>query len=203
MLYLIGAGGHAAVIEDMLTKNKFFVNGVFYDGNIKNLTNSSKVGNFCDLSNYISDNKFILAFGDIKNRIRIVDNLGDDVIWQKVIDPTAIISSDVIIGEGTVVMPGAIINAGAKIGKHVIINSGVVIEHGCIIEDHVHVAPGSVICGNTKVGMGSFIGAGTVVINAIKIGKMAVVGAGSVIINNIEDDAKVVGVPAKKIVKKK
>ena len=203
MIYLIGAGGHAAVIEDMAKKNNYSLAGVFYDGDINNLTKLEKIGNFVDLENFVDKGSFVLAFGDIENRIMIANRLGKDAKWQTIVDPTAIIAGDVLIGEGTVVMPGAIINAGARIGSHVIINSGAVVEHGCVINDHVHVAPGSVICGNCVIGKGSFIGARTVVINAINIGENVVIGAGSAVINDLESDLRVVGVPAKKTLKKK
>lgn len=52
-----------------------------------------------------------------------------------ILDPSAIISSDVQIGEGTFVGKNAIINAGVKIGKMAIINTQSLVEHECIVSD--------------------------------------------------------------------
>ncbi len=203
MNYLIGAGGHATVIKNIASKNNFHLDGVFYDGDGQNLTMLKKVGNMQDIKNYIFNNQFIIAFGDIANRVKLIKNLEkENIQWFTLIDPSAIIGNDVEIGKNTVIMPGAIINAGAKIGNHVIINSGAIIEHGCIIEDYVHISPGSTICGNSVIKEGSWVGANSVVINAIEIGRNVTIGAGSVVINNIESNQKVVGNPAKILVKK-
>lgn len=198
MNYLIGAGGHASVIEDIAGKNNFPLDGVFYDGNVKNLTQLEQLGSIQDIKEYIDGNHLMIAFGDINSRIKLAKFLKEhNAKWFTLVDPTASVSSEVTIGEGTVIMPNAVVNAGAKIGNHVIINSGSVIEHGCVIEDYVHVSPGSTICGNAIIRSGSWIGAGSVVIGAIEIGENCVVGAGSVVIRNIDSNTKVAGNPAK------
>ena len=43
--------------------------------------------------------------------------------------PSAIISEEVEIKEGTVVMQGAIIQSGVHIGRHCIINTGASVDH--------------------------------------------------------------------------
>lgn len=203
MNYLIGAGGHASVIEDIAKKNSLKLDGVFYDGNLKNLTNLKKIDEIKNLSKYANGNSFIVAFGDIKSRIELVEKLRlYDINWLTIIDPSAIISSNVEIGVGTVIMPGAIVNASSKIGNHVIINSGSIIEHGCTINDYVHISPGSTICGNSKISFGAWIGAHACLINAIEIGSNSIVGAGSVVIKNVDADTIVAGNPAKLLNKK-
>ena len=39
------------------------------------------------------------------------------------IDPSAIIAKDVLIGDGSVIMPNASINSGAQIGEGAIVNT--------------------------------------------------------------------------------
>ena len=46
-----------------------------------------------------------------------------------VLHRSAIIGTDVIIGEGCQILPGAIINTGASLGCNVIVNTGAIIEH--------------------------------------------------------------------------
>lgn len=79
------------------------------------------------------------------------------------IHPSAIVFSDVVIGEGTVIMAGVIVQPGARIGKHVILNTGATIDHGCVIEDFAHIAPGVNLCGDVKVGEGSLVGVGVAI----------------------------------------
>ena len=45
--------------------------------------------------------------------------------------PMAVINTDVVIGDGTVVMDGVVINPGAKIGDCSIINTNATVEHDC------------------------------------------------------------------------
>lgn len=196
--YLIGAGGHATVIEQIAKKSKLELNGVFTDIGAKNITNLKFVDDINNIINY-QDSEFMLAFGNVEIRQKLEKYLSsNNVKWFSLIDRNAMVYDNVRIGVGTVIMPGAIINSGAQIGNHVIINSGVIVEHGCKIGNHVHMSPGSVICGNSIIGDGTWIGAGTTIIDGIKIGNNVIVGAGSVVIRDIDSNTIEFGVPAHK-----
>lgn len=198
--YLIGAGGHATVIESISNKGgNVKLDGVFCDNKEDNLTHLEWIGSFDEIYNNIDGNEFMIAFGDINERIKLIEKLNNyNIKWMlSMIDKTAIVAPGVKIGEGTVVMPGAIINAGAKIGKHVIVNSGAIIEHGCVINDYCHISPSATICGNTVVGKGSWLGANSTVINALTIGEGVIVGAGTVVLKNIDDNLTIVGAPSR------
>lgn len=201
--YLIGAGGHASVILDIATKNHIKIDGVFVDKTQKDITGLPVIGEFKDILKYSGeDTEFMLAFGNIKIREKLEKELTDNgVKWFSLIDKDAVICSNVKVGEGTVIMPGAIVNSQASIGKHVIINSGSIVEHGCIISDHVHMSPRATICGNSKIGKGTWLCAGSIVIDDIFVGDDVIVGAGAVVIRNIKDKDKVVGIPAKTLIK--
>ncbi len=64
----------------------------------------------------------IIAIGDKKLRKLFFERVSK-TSWQYIIYLSAIISKDVVIGEGSVIMAGAIIQTGTKIGKHSIINT--------------------------------------------------------------------------------
>lgn len=198
MKFLIGAGGHATSIIDVVKSNGEIIDGVFSDYDNDNITGLNKIGKNQDIIKYSLNNEFMLAFGNVDARIKTVESLENKGLnYFSSVHSSCIIGSNVSIGIGTVIMPGVIVNSGAKIGNHVIVNSGAIIEHGCIIEDHAHISPGCTICGNSTVGYGCWIGAGTTIINGVKLGKKVVAGAGSVIINDLDDGSVVVGVPAK------
>lgn len=115
------------------------------------------------------------------------------------VHPAAIVSPDVEIGKGTIIMAGAIIQPGSKIGDHVIVNSGVVIEHDCTLHDYTHVAPNATLAGSCTLGEGAFLGINACVIEGKTIGAWSVVGAGACVISDIPENSTAVGLPAKVI----
>lgn len=191
---LYGASGHSKVIIDILKCNSTTIVSVI-DDNPKTATILGlpvvKNENL-DFSNIQS---MIISIGNNKVRQRISGKLKMNYI--NAIHPTAILSNEITLGKGTVIMAGAIINPDAVIGNHCIINTGAVIEHDCNIADFVHVSPSVSLAGNVQIGEGSHIGIGATVIQGIKIGKWATIGAGAVIIKDIPDYAVVVGNPGK------
>ncbi len=195
-MYLLGASGHAKVILDCLRDTGITVGGLF-DRNpaVKSLKGYAVLGDY-DAAH--QEEPLIISIGDNKIRAKIVTQLGDK-LFGKAIHPSALISEDVEIGEGTVVLHGAVIQSSSKIGKHVIVNTSSVIDHDCVVGDFVHIAPKTALCGLVSVGEGTLIGVGTVVIPGIKIGKWCIVGAGSVVLKDIPDYAVVVGNPARVI----
>ena len=138
---------------------------------------------------------FVIAIGDNKTRAELSHKI--KAAFKTLVHPSAVISKESSIGEGTVVYAGVVIQPNTTIGKHVIVNTSASIDHDNYIADFVHVAPKVALTGHVEVGEGSFIGAGAVVIPKIKIGKWCTIGAGSVVIKDVPDNAVVVGNPAK------
>ncbi|MCX7904020.1 MAG: acetyltransferase [Caloramator sp.] len=204
---IIGAGGHARVVLDILLamKNKEDINILGFiddnkEGEILGFKILGKVDDLMDLKNKYPNLKAVPAIGDNKIRRFIVSKLnsfGIDLFTA--VHPSAVIGGNVEIGKGTVVMPLVVINNSAKVGIAAIINSSAVVEHDNIIGDFAHISPGAHLAGTVEVGALSHIGTGANVIPGIKIGKNVTVGAGSVVIKDIEDNAVAVGVPAKVI----
>lgn len=185
-MYLYGASGHAKVIIDILRANHEPVEALFDDnGKIHSLLNypvlpSSEV---CG--------PLIISIGNNGIRKKIAETLKID--FGKTFHPSAIISEESGIEEGSVVMQGAIIQSGVRIGKHCIINTGASVDHECIINDYVHISPHCTLCGNVQIGEGTWIGAGTTIIPGVKVGKWSVIGAGSVVTKDIPDNVLAVG----------
>ena len=115
----------------------------------------------------------------------------------KAIHPSAIIGSDVTVGEGSLVAAGAVINASTKIGKCGIINTCASVDHDCVISDGVHIGPGCRVAGDVTVGKYAWLGIGATVIDKRSIGQGSVVGAGAVVIGDVPDAVVVTGVPAR------
>lgn len=196
---IIGAGGHAKVIADIVRSNNDVVAGFLDDSftEEKEFYGSRIIGKSSDYINYSDDCSFIIAIGNNGVRERISGSF--KCAWYTAIHSSAVVSSSAVIGEGTCVMANAVINADARIGAHVIINTASVVEHDCVIGDYSHIAPKSVVCGVTTVGKNVWLGAGSTVMHVLNICDNVMLGAGGVVVQNINEAGTYVGVPAKKI----
>jgi carbamoyl-phosphate synthase large subunit len=85
------------------------------------------------------------------------------------------------------------------IGDGVVLNTSCIIEYECVIYDFVYISPNVALVGNIRAGKLTHVGIDSSVIQGIKIGKNNIIGAGAVVINDIEDNKKMVGVPAREI----
>ena len=203
---IIGAGGHAKVIADIIEKSGDIVYG-FLDDNLEKGTEIANnkqwqvIGNLEEISSLAksnSDLEFIIAIGNNEIRKKIA-NQTPYIKYYTAVHPNTSIGIDVSIGEGTVIMANACINVSAKIGKHCIINTGAIVEHDNQIGDYVHISPNVILCGTVKVGEMSHIGAGSVVKNNINIINNCVIGAGTVVVKDINEKGTYIGTPARKL----
>ena len=203
---IIGAGGHAKVVADIIEKSGDRVYG-FLDDNIETgtyLENKENWKVIGDLNSRFSlpithkDLEFIIAIGNNETRKKIVEN-NNEIKYYTAIHPKANIGTNVTIGEGTVIMANACINPFAKIGKHCIINTGAVVEHDNLIEDYVHISPNATLCGTVKIGQNTHIGAGATIINNISITNDCIIGAASLVTKDIKENGTYIGAPVKKI----
>lgn len=185
-LYIYGNGGHAKVVADIARANSYD-NLIFLDDNSDMKFNLN-----------LPKHPIIIAIGNalIRQKLQnLVLSSGFELIT--LIHPTAVIGSDVTIGNGSVVMPGAIINAKSTIGNGVIINSGAIIEHECTIGDFAHICPGVAIAGGSLVGERSWIGIGSSIIQNITIKPDITIGAGSVVVKDILEGSLAYGNPCR------
>lgn len=189
-MYLFGASGHGKVIKEIIEATGDKVDA-FVDDNLMldELAGTKVLHGETELS------PMIVSIGVNAIRKKIVEKLLCE--FGIAIHPSAVISPSAKIGEGTVVMPGAIINADVVIGRHCIINTGASVDHECVIGDYCHIAPHATLCGQVHIGEGTLMGVGACAIPCVKIGSWCTIGAGATVINNIENNMKVVGVPAK------
>lgn len=201
---IIGAGGHAKVIADIVKSSGdnlvgFLDDNMDIQGNVifedKIVLGTTKEE---DIEKY-KDNYFIIGIGS--NRVRkLISEKYPNLKYYTAIHPNAIIGSNVEIGEGTVLMAGTVINIGTKIGKHCIVNTCSSLDHDNLIEDFVHISPGAHLAGTVKVMKCTWICTGVTVINNITIEKNNIIGAGAVVVKNIEDcNITYIGIPAHNI----
>lgn len=198
-LMIIGTGGHASVITDIIKAlNDYTIKG-YLDDAYNRYTQSDDL--IYDGIEHIERYKgcyFVIAIGDNQQRAAVYHRLGlDDKYFATIIHPTATISSNVTIQAGTVVMHHAVIQANTCIAKQCIINTKACVEHDNDIRSFTHIGPNATLAGNVHVGSKCLLGASATVIPNITIQDNVVVGAGSTVINDIQSDLTVVGSPAK------
>lgn len=207
-IVIIGAGGHAKVIADIILKRKELLNEKlnitgFLDDGYKNLKYTKIfdipiLGDTSLIEKLEQEKKYNYIIGIGNNKIREkISNKFPNLNYYTAIHPKSVIGTEVAIEEGTVVMANVVINSGSKIGKHCILNSGSIIEHDNKIEDYCHISPNSTLCGTVKIGKNSWIGAGSTIIQNRNIGENSMIGVGSVIIRDIPNNCTVVGNPGK------
>ena len=122
------------------------------------------------------------------------------IVFPTIVHPSAIISSSASLGHGTHVLVSAVVNTDVKLGNVCIVNTGAKIDHECIIGNGVHIAPGATLCGCVTVMDNALIGAGAVVLPRTTVGRGAIVGAGAVVTKDVADGDVVTGIPAKAMV---
>lgn len=143
MIELIGDGGHATVIRDLIAARK-------------------------RLDKTFEPEGVIIAVGD--NRSRRKEAMARrGARFTYLIHPSATVASSALIGMGTVIMAGAVVQARAQIGEHCILNSSCSVDHDCILGDFVHIAPGAHLCGSVRVGEGALVGTGVAIAQGAEI----------------------------------
>ena len=195
VLYIYGASGHGKVVYDAAKRMGLTVAGFVDDDEKKSRLLGLPVKRFSEIENH-----YVIALGIGNNRTRkeIYDKVktrGMEV--ATIIDPNAVLSDFVDVGEGTVIFANCVINNSAKIGIGCIINTSAVIEHDCLIGDFSHISPNAALAGGVKVGSYTQIGIGASVREGISIGNNVIVGAGAVVVKDVPDNVVVVGNPAK------
>ncbi len=202
---IIGAGGHAQVVADILLRaaehgGRAVPIGYLDDNPAQHGLKLLGLLVFGAVSQCASlpHDAVIVAVGrnDLRRHLykQLVAN-GEQLITA--VHPSAIIAPDSTVGPGTVICAGAIINPGASIGENVILNTAASVDHHNAIGAHVHLAPGVRLGGNVRIGEGCLVGIGAIVMPQRSVGAWSVVGAGSLVHRDLPASVTVVGVPAR------
>ena len=132
---------------------------------------------------------------------------------------SATLEDQVKMGPFCHLRPGAYLAKGVKMGnfgevKGSYLGEGVHMGHFSYIGDaqigaHTNIGAGTITCNydgthkyKTEIGENAFIGSDTMLVAPLKIGARGRTGAGAVVTHDVADDETVVGVPARKFVKK-
>lgn len=193
-LVMLGAGGHASVLAEILLATNRQLTAVVSPEPVK------KNGLLAGLARIVSDEELSASYQP--EQVELVNGIGsipgNNTRWElfeyfskrgyrfaQVISPHAIISCHLELQEGVQIMAGAIVQTQVKIGANTLINTGAIIEHDCIIGTHNHIAPGVTLSGGVVTEAKVHIGTGANVIQGVRIAEQAIVGAGTTIARDV------------------
>ena len=202
---IIGAGGHAQVIADVLLRMReagadltpvgYLDDDPALAGQI--LLGLPVLGAIGHLS-AVPHALLVIAIGENLARQRLFEALqGDGARFAVARHPSAVIAPDVQIGQGSVICASVVVNPGSLVGANVILNTGCTVDHHNHIGDHVHIAPGVHLGGDVTIGEGTLVGIGATVMPQRRVGHWSVVSAGSLVHTDVPDRVVAAGVPAR------
>lgn len=197
-IVIIGASGHGKVVADIAQKIGY-EEILFLDDaeGLTDCTGFSVVGKSTETELFKNSAEFIIAIGNANIRQRMQSYLIDTgYSIATLIHPKAVISRNVEIGSGTVIMAGTVINSDSRIGCGCIINTGASIDHDSRIADYVHISVGAHLAGSVAVGLRTWVSIGSVISNNVNICGDCMIGAGAVVIKDILKQGTYVGIPA-------
>jgi sugar O-acyltransferase (sialic acid O-acetyltransferase NeuD family) len=202
---IVGAGGHAQVVADLLLRSVEAggpARPVGYLDDNAELHGRAIIGlpvlGGLDRCAAIPHDALILAIGRNSLRRRLFEELlvrGER--FATAVHPRAIVAPDAIIGQGAMICAGAVVGTGAEIGDNVIINTAATVDHHNRIGAHSHIAPGVHLGGDVSVGEGCLVGIGAIVMPQRTVGSWSVVGAGALVHRDLPADVTAIGSPAR------
>ena len=192
---VLGAGGHAGVVIDLLKALGCSVLGV--SDCAASASGSGPLG-----VDVLGDDQEVMEMNPSDIYLAMgVGSVGRDcsrtALYQKfvkkkfvfppLLHPSSIVSRYSEIGNGSQVMAGAVVQTSVCVGVNCIINTHASVDHDCHIGNGVHIAPGVVLSGGVCVGNDVHVGTGARIIQSINIAHGAVVGAGVIVLKDVPE----------------
>lgn len=141
---------------------------------------------------------YAVGIGSPKVRARLVARFeAAGLRAASLVHPTAVIGTNVRLGEGAVICAGAILSTEVVVGVHCHVNPGAVIGHDTILGDFVSVNPSATISGAVQISDRTLVGAGSVVLQGLSVGADVTIGAAACVTRHVPDGVVVKGVPGR------
>lgn len=188
-IVVIGSGGHANSIIDIIDKTPSWkIEAIVGTKNElgKKILNYEVNYTDEDIQSLLKISKnAVLAIGQLPKpdlRKKIKEKYKEyGFNFPNIISENAYISKFAKIEEGVTVGHGAILNSNSVVGEFTIVNSRALIEHDVVIGKFCHISTGSIINGHTKIGDNSFIGSSSTLRENLYINSNTIIGAGQTV----------------------
>jgi len=146
---------------------------------------------------------YLITLGDSAPRMRYAETIAArGGRFATLIHETVIVGPRCSIGAGTMLCPRAVITTDVVVGEHVLINIAATIGHDARIGDGCTVSSHCDVTGGVVIEEGAMLGSHACVLPGVTIGARSVVGAGSVAIADVAPGATVMGVPARRVLRR-
>ncbi len=204
-LILIGSGGHALMVLDILrATDAGEIAGV--------VTQDEAVGEFCGLPVLGSETDLprlrdggirriaigVGGFTDNRARTRVyrvVKELGFEVV--SAIHPSAVVAPGVVMGEAAMLCAGVVLNPGVSVGSNTLVYTNSLVDHETRVGDHVLISSGVTVGAYASIGDDAVLCMGCTVVSGMRVGEGALVAGGAVVVKDVEAGGCVAGVPAR------
>ncbi len=166
------------------------------------IKNGRKVVSYEEIEQYYSPKEVLLLMAvgysemnDIKERLF---NLYKSKGYQfaTYIHPSAIIATDIDMGEGNVFFEGTIVQRGVKLGDGNVLFAKTMIAHDCIIGSFNSFSSAS-LGGNVTIGNKCFVGMGAVIGENVNLDDQVFVGANAYVNTDLKKGRAALGIKAK------
>jgi sugar O-acyltransferase (sialic acid O-acetyltransferase NeuD family) len=195
---IIGAGGHAAEIDEYIRFGSRDTNIKiigFIDDNEKSYKKyqfSAPYLGGIQHHRVLTDKYYVMGIANLAYRKPIVEKfLGDGARFLSFVHAVAYVSPTARIGEGVIIAPYVNIGPNVVIGNFTLLNARASIGHDTVIGDHNFISPNVSFSGNTTVGSENLFGVNSATIPGISIGSRNKIAAGMVVDKPVEDDSVV------------
>jgi len=191
---LIGSGGHASVLLELLIEQE--VNVLGYVSPLPAI-NQKLFSGF----HWFKSDEDILPFD--KGTIKLANGIGSlpgntlradfynkyknlGYRFVTLVSKDAGVSKFATLDQGVQVMRGAMIQTGTSVGYNSIVNTGSIVDHDCSIGSNNHIAPGVTLSGHVISKENVHFGTGSAVIQSINVNENVVIGAGVTITKDVD-----------------
>lgn len=202
-LCIFGAGGFAHEVYWLAQQCNQVVDA-FIDVHPGGAYNGKKIEgeDFFDPTKHLA----VVAIGSSKLRKKVAEQIvtryGSEV-FATLISPSAkLMSSNIVVGPGSVICANCILTCDIELGPHAQLNLATTIGHDTKTGAFFTTAPGVHISGKVTAGEAVYLGTNASVIEEISICNDVVIGASACVSKDILESGVYVGVPAKKLEKK-
>lgn len=205
ILFIYGAGGTGVEVYDLVTRNsklneKYSVIYFIDDFSDEKDYYGTRMFPFTSCNKYMKNEtaEFIIAVGEPTARKMLFDKVkSEGYTFATLIDETSVVSDKAQISEGCIINAGVIVSSEAVIKENCFINFQSIIGHHAFVERNCVICPKAIVGGHDRVGEQTFLGMSASIMQEIDVGNRVIVGMGAMIFRDVEDNATVVGNPAR------